>query len=425
MGKSKASRQGEEKPLMDQFAIPILLTSLGYSSEAAKRVRLVRVSADEWHTVVELSQQHSITSLLYHRLKSLNLSLPGDISQELELEYLKQAQRNIRLYHELGKLLRLLQEKNIAVIVLKGAYLAEAVYDNIGLRRMSDVDLLVKKNDLQRVEQELFALGFMPEDRNRVIAQINYHFAYRQPGNGLRLEIHWAIVPSSSLFQIDVDGLWSRSQPVILAQAGAQALSPEDLLLHLCQHTAKHSYDMQLRMLCDIGEVVRCYGAQLDWQEISARSRQWGVLRAVYVILRLARELLDAAVPAEWLASIRPDDFDELYLDLVREQIVDNRAAGNMQQTFGVTRMWAAKGLGRKLALARDRLFPAREAMALKYPAPANSWRIYLYYPARILYVLLRHGATLWGLVRGDPKTRTAAEHTNEVTALREWLMSG
>jgi len=105
MADSRQADRAKKKTTYGSFAIPILLTSLGYSSEAAKRVRLVRVSADEWHTVVELSQQHSITSLLYHRLKSLNLSLPGDISQELELEYLKQAQRNIRLYHELGKLL--------------------------------------------------------------------------------------------------------------------------------------------------------------------------------------------------------------------------------------------------------------------------------------------------------------------------------
>jgi hypothetical protein len=410
---------------MDQSVVSILLTCLGYASEAAKAERLACVSAEEWRMVAELAQQHGVKPLLYHHLKSLDLALPGAIADELKQEYLKQAQRNIRLYQELSKLLRLLQEKNIAVIVLKGAHLAEAVYDNIGLRSMSDVDLLVRKDDLQRVEQELLALDGMPEDCNRVIAQDNYHFGYKLPRNDLRVEIHWTIFASSYPIQVDVEGLWSRAQPVTLAQAPALALSPADLLLHLCQHTAKHAYDMRIRMLCDIGEVVRHYDGELDWQELGDRARRWGLTHAVYVILRLAQELLEVAVPADWLASLRPDNFDERYLVLARQQILATCMDAGMAQTAQVARLWGPKGLGGKIGIIRDSLLPSRESMAIMYPAPVNSWRIYLYYPVRIKDVLVRHGATLWRLARGDPKTRTAAARTNQVTALRDWLMSG
>ena len=189
---------------------------------------------------------------------------------------------------------------------------------------------------------------------------------------------------------------------------------------------AKHAYDMHVRMLCDIGEVVRRYGMGLDWQGIGARAQQWGILHAVYVILRLAQELLDVAVPANWLSSLRPDDFDERYLILMLEQIfTDTGTKGTMGKSHKLVRMWEMKGLGDKLALMRERLLPSRETMALMYPAPANSWRIYLYYPARIKYVVQRHGTTLWHLVRGDSKTQAIAERTNEVTGLRDWLMSG
>lgn len=404
---------------------PILLACLGYASEAEKTERLSRVSAEEWHGVVELARQHSVTPLLYHHLKPLDLLLPGELVENLKQEYLKQALRNIRLYQELSKLLRLLQEKNIAVIVLKGAYLAETVYDNIGLRSMSDVDLLVKKGDLLRVEQELLASGGMPEDCNRVITQYNHCFGYKLLKSGLRMEIHWTIRDSDHPFQIDVEGLWSRAQPVTLAQAPAWALSPEDLLLHLCLHTAKHAYEMQVRMLCDISEVVRRHGTGLDWQEIGARARQWGILRAVYLFLRLAQELLGVAVPADWLASLRPDSFDERYLTLARQKILATRVDGGMAQYAQAARLWGPNGLGHKIVIIRDSLLPSRESMAIMYPAPANSWRIYPYYPVRLKDVLVRHGATLWRLARGDPKTKAAAEHTNQVTGLRDWLMSG
>jgi hypothetical protein len=409
---------------MEQDATAVLLVCLGYTCEATKTERLAHLSAEKWRMVAELAQHHRVAPLLYHYLQRMNMALPGDVAEKLKQKYRQNSLRNMRLYQELHKLLRLLQEKDTPVIVLKGAYLAEAVYADIALRTMRDVDLLVKKDHLLRVEQELLALGCVPEGLNRAIGQDYYHFGYKLPRNGLLVEIHW-MLNSSYPIQNNVEGLWSRAQPVMLAQAPALALSPEDLLLHLCQHTAKHAHDMHLRMLCDIGEVVRRYGAQLDWQEIGARARQWGILRAVYVILRLARELLEVTVPVDWLTSLQPDDFDERYLDLTRERIIDTRAAWNMKRTLIVAQMWGAKGLGSKLALMSKRLLLSREIMALKYPATANSWRIYLYYPARIKYVLLRNGATLWRLLRGDLKTRTAAEHTNEITALQDWLMSG
>lgn len=424
LSQPQARRQAQERSPIHQCTPPILLTCLGYAGAAAKAERLARVPAEEWRRVVESARQHSVTLLLYHHLKPLDLALPGDMADELKQEHLKQALRNIRLYQELSRLLLLLQEKNIAVIVLKGAYLAEAVYDNIGLRSMSDVDLLVKKDDLLRVEQELLALGGVPEDCNRVIAQDKFHFGYKLLKSGLRVEIHWALNSSYPL-QIDVEGLWSRAQPVTLAQAPAWALSPEDLLLHLCLHTAIHAYDMRVRMLCDIGEVVRRNGAGLDWQGIGARARQWGILRAAYVILRLAQELLEAAVPADWLASVQPAGFDERNLALARERILAARADGIMAQSAQAARLWGTKGLGGKIALIRDRLLLSRESMAIMYPAPANSCRIYLYYPVRLKDVLMRHGGMLWRLARGDSKTRAAAERTNEVTGLRDWLMSG
>jgi hypothetical protein len=177
-------------------------------------------------------------------------------------------------------------------------------------------------------------------------------------------------------------------------------------------------------MLCDIGEVVRRYGTELDWQVIYARARQWGITHAVYALLRLAQELLEVAVPADWLASLEPAGFDEHYLALARQQILATRMGGGMAQNEHAARLWGSQRLGTKIAIIRDSLFPSRASMATMYPPPADSWRMYVYYPVRIKDVLVRHGTTLWRLVRRDPKTRDATERTNQVTALRDWLLS-
>ena len=410
---------------MEFEAAPTLLACLSYIGTAEKIKRLADITEDEWRAVAGLARDHGVIELLYHRVKSLNGVMPAALMEELREEYKRSSLKNLRLYQELSKVLRPLHEKNIPVIVLKGAYLAEMVYEDVGLRTMGDVDLLVKRDDLPRVERELLALGCAPEEKNREIAQDNYHFVYTMPKSGLMLEVHW-ILDSSSPFQIDADGLWERAQLATLARSPAWALSREDLLLHLCQHMSKHAYDMTVRMLCDIGEALRYFGPTLDWDQISARAQQWNICHAVYIILRLTRELLNAAAPADWLASLRPDDFNEQYLDLMQEQIFADRGIkGDMGKTHKVARMWEVKGISGKIALALERLFPSRETMSLMYPAPANSWRIYLYYPSRIKYVLGRHGGTLLRLIFGDPKRQADAQRINDITALRDWLTSG
>lgn len=416
----------EEKNVISNAA-RFLLVGLSYTDPDVKMEHLAHVGAEDWRSVVELAGQHGVLPLLYHYLKPLNLTLPDDIEGQILEGSTQQVLRNFRMYRKLGRLLEILKKKNITVIALKGAYLAEAVYDNIGLRSMCDIDLLVKKDDLPRVEQELMVLGGVPDDHNRIITPKNHHFAFHLPKEDLSVEIHWAIIGSQYPFRIDVDEMWSRAQPVTLAQVPVWALSLEDMLLHLCLHTSQHTLRMQLRMLCDIGEIVRCYGSTLNWQEMGARAREWGIVRVVYMVLRLSQELLEVAIPADWLDSIRPVEFDERYLSLAREQLLvthmdmDDRV---MTQAVQTARVWGAKGLRNKIMLIRDHFLPSRESMALLYPAPADSGRIYLYYFVHLKDVLVRRGAIWWRLLCGDSKMRAAAKHTKQIDELRDWLMS-
>ena len=59
------------------------------------------------------------------------------------------------------KLLKLFQNNDIEVIALKGAHLAEAVYASPALRRMNDIDLLVKPVDLPEIERIMTKNGYV------------------------------------------------------------------------------------------------------------------------------------------------------------------------------------------------------------------------------------------------------------------------
>ena len=113
---------------MDQKTInELLFRCLGAIDNEAIATELSQLSTGNWDELIRQSRRHSVTPLLYHRIKAIDPTpgIPAQVMQELRKIYLLSAESNIKRYNELSKWLRLIQNDGIPVIVLKGAALAE------------------------------------------------------------------------------------------------------------------------------------------------------------------------------------------------------------------------------------------------------------------------------------------------------------
>lgn len=383
------------------------------------------LSDSDWEVLIEASVRHSLTPLFYHRLKALPVDspVPDWVRRRLRLLYLRNAGRNINLYQSLGEVLTSLGKNNIPVMALKGAHLAELVYGNIALRPMSDLDLLVKEKDLMKVEEKLLEMGYRPIEDERKVTKKNYQFAYRLPGKGLCLEIHWTLIRADYAFDIDLEGQWERSRPAVIGNGAVRVQSPEDLLLHLCLHNCKDLFEKGLKLLCDLSATIHHYEKVMDWDQVLLRSRQWGIEKFVYLALRLAVELWNASVPEDLLKAFRPDDFDEPYLVLARELIFEKiQDPDALFFTTHMARVWGPGRFPEKIALLLKRIFPSRELMARIYPVTANSLKVYFYYPQRIKDILRGHSRQVRRLLGRDEKMMALAEQKNKWVPLMDWL---
>ena len=118
------------------------------SAEELQRIaqELSRPELD-WNYLTAAACAHGVAPLIYHNLHRSRATrvLPPRATETLRNSYYGNAARNSFLYGELSNVLNAFREKQIEVIVLKGAALAETVYPNRALRPMSDIDLLVKR----------------------------------------------------------------------------------------------------------------------------------------------------------------------------------------------------------------------------------------------------------------------------------------
>jgi hypothetical protein len=292
---------------------------------------------------------------------------------------------------------------------------------------MYDVDLLVRKAQLRAVEARLEGLGYRPWDHPKT-AEMNYATHHHShplvlPG-GPPVELHTMISRPTDRFRIDVDGLWSRAQPCHIAGIETLALSPEDLLLHLCIHAAfDHRLLLGLRCFLDMRETIRHYDGRLDWETVRDRARQWGVDKYVYVALRLARELLEARVPDDVLASLVPRQFEPRLMALARAEVLSEESVVPSVSPR-IAQLWASPALREKAVILLRSMFPPVRALARMYPAPNRAWPVCFYYPVRWKQLLHLYGRSLVELMSGRDQTVSEAERQNERAALRSWLRS-
>src|SRR5215213_6110185 len=100
-----------------------------------------------------------IAPFAYHVLAKRS-DIPVTTKKALCGAYLATTARNRELLRDLSHVLDRFHAESIDTIVMKGIHLATAVYEHIGLRPMGDIDLLVRKTDLERARQIMLNIGY-------------------------------------------------------------------------------------------------------------------------------------------------------------------------------------------------------------------------------------------------------------------------
>ncbi len=373
----------------------------------------------DWEVVYHLAVRQGVAPLLSQRLSALKgHHIPDHIEKRLKDEYVQSAARSFILQQEAAGIFSAFAEKGIPVIALKGIDLAERVYDDPALRPMSDLDLMVKKEDLSAAWNLLESLGYQ-KSRETILQGEHHHLPQMVRGGSFPVEIHWSISRKPLPYQVDSESLWGRARGLDFFGTQPFVFSPEDLLLHLCIHASNHMFDCELRHLFDIRETLRRFIPEFDWKAFVARAWEWEAAKAVYVALRLAEDLTGAAVPDDVMLHLCPEDFRGEFLESARDQIFRDKN----ELPHGMSEIAEEGSLWRKVRLALRRVFLSPRELAAEYGLIEGSAWVYLYYPVRVFDLLRRNGRIFRQLLRHG-RERLVLPDAARIQALRKWLLS-
>ncbi len=359
---------------------------------------LSEISDVDWNVFLKKARDEGISPLVFSRLPGLaeHYDIPEYVAEELKKDYYLNATKNALIFEELKKVLGLFNQSKLQIIVMKGAALAETIYGNPALRPMSDVDLLVKNEDLRQTDELLKKLGYSPADRS--VDDVDFTSTYlttldyRNPlKNSPSFHIHWHFVNStipneSYINHIKMADIWQDAVKTNIADIETWVMAPHHLLIHLSEHALRVTHSLsKLSYFCDIDRAINYYGKGLDWNLLIQDTLKFNLNKMVYTTLYFSRYFIKAKVPEDVLVKLRPERFS------IPEKIFMRKAAEN-KRIPGMSyliHLSMNKGILKKIKFIGRTFFPPKDILAQRSYISRSDMN-YRYYLGRIREVLSR-----------------------------------
>ena len=358
----------------------LLLDCLSFQTDKAIATRLEQLSLADWETMVRQSAKHGVTPLLYHRFRSTGTiaHIPPEVAQELRRICLYSAERNMRRYHEFSRVLNALQKEGIPVIVLKGAALAEMIYENIALRPMADIDLLINSDYTWKADEILTRSGY-EMDRSVLLSERHMEWARSIE---YRYEIHLVEV-HAKIPEIPNLNPWTNARSVRIGLNDTLILGLEDFLLHLCLHTLQHLSPGPAGLIrwYDIAQFIEHYRDEINWDYVVRTTKEHAIEKDIYRTLRAVSEWFGVEIPLHVLSQFRSNGNAILIDDILRAERSEAQEPASLLSHIS-TIAGVPSNQSRIYHVFRL-IFPWRHYMIRRYSINSEKY-LYLYYFARL-----------------------------------------
>lgn len=207
------------------------------------------VSAFDWNEILLQARENQLTGQLVARLRRANqlASVPVEVRRHLDLEALTSKRRGESALWEIATMRRAVDSR-FKLVLLKGcAYLAGGD-DNSEGRVFSDIDVLVRRDELHGVESDLVSVGWKPSSVSA------YDTAYYRdwmhevpPMSHVRrhtvVDLHHAINPPVSRYYVNPGKLFEN---LVAIGPGLFVLAPSDRVIHCALHLLQEGESKKL-----------------------------------------------------------------------------------------------------------------------------------------------------------------------------------
>lgn len=383
-----------ELDIKDDEIFLLGLCRSSFSAQQTSKLKEIAAKVSDWDRFATLANEHGVSALVYDNLLNIGFLplLTPAAASFLQKARLLNINRNAFHITAIEEILTILNNEGIKVVLLKGLALEFSVYGNCGLRQMTDVDILIGRDDYIRARQIMMQNGYdsMPVKsglHKPIIAWTGKHLPTLLK-NGASVDIHIELFPGRKNRLTGM--LFESSVEITVDREKAFIPSPQLSFLFLVKHLYQHEInnESQLRLYTDLVFLLEKNYDEIINYDLLARASEAGMSKILAWKLEPLRDLWGIRFP-QWL-----DDFIDRWFhpDSINKFVFFLKSPkGNRPDRPGYVYRQIIKdvpGIHRKLLFITGDIFPSLRFMKERYGCK-NNFRAILHYPIRLGKLLL------------------------------------
>jgi hypothetical protein len=271
-------------------------------------VREAAAAGIDWETFLKVVRRHRVEGLVHEALKPLGDAAPQAVRKVLGAQAATIVRENLAFAAEARRLTAAFDAAGFSYFFIKGVALNMLAYGTLGVKRASDLDVVIDPADYPAAVRKFMA--------DRAVCQYPHEGAtFGQvmrwtEGNkhsiwfhfGVRVELHVALVDNPRMLP-GVSVRSGRQMVPLGAGISVPTLAREELFTYLCVHGATHAWS-RLKWLADVAAFVAGEDAA-GLEQLYRAADALGGGRSAGSALLLSQELLGLALPALLEAELR------------------------------------------------------------------------------------------------------------------------
>jgi Uncharacterised nucleotidyltransferase len=256
---------------------------------AHRLLKLCGMEKFRWDLLCQAAVSYQIPSLVL-----TNLLKNGQVAERIPPAIGKHW-RNIKIRNILakknqarmvGQIVKFFADRSIRVMLVKGAALDVAVYEEPWYTVSADADLLMDKP----------YVALSKADRAAIVAMVK----------------GWPVEPEFTrhhdldmnlVLDINYPRLWEDARAVAVEGLQAYIMSPEDMLLAACINLCRKRYQ-QLKGMVAVREVIQAFPG-LNWEKLAGNALECGANWIVYTAITITTLVLGCEVPSQAMNALQ------------------------------------------------------------------------------------------------------------------------
>ncbi|MDP5031005.1 MAG: nucleotidyltransferase family protein [Paraglaciecola sp.] len=260
----------------------------------------------DWECLIRIARRASILPRLASQIVGQNY--PCFVEKHLNSAIKQACLQKQQVRYEAIQLVKLLETVSDShLLFLKGAAYCLGDYQ-VGIGRIfSDIDLLVAKNDLSKIETKLLVYGWFPESSDEYDQKYYREWAHEIPPirhaqRGTLLDVHHNLVP---IISGRAPNIALFTEDLIYLENGIKVLSVHAMTLHSAIHLFfQEEYHHAFRDICDLHCMFSEFGkTPTFWEDIQTLALKSGFSLELALACRYSEAIFNTPIPADVLRN--------------------------------------------------------------------------------------------------------------------------